>query len=78
MSSVMIDEKASSDHVEADAGFNWERYGAEPELVEAYKTIMSWTPEERSKRERTLVRKLDLMIMLPVVIMVNDSLCSEP
>ncbi|GFZ43166.1 hypothetical protein JCM24511_00885 [Saitozyma sp. JCM 24511] len=76
MSSAMIDEKASSDHVEADAGFNWERYGAEPELVEAYKTIMSWTPEERSKRERTLVRKLDLMIMLPVVIMVNDSLCS--
>ncbi|RSH92584.1 hypothetical protein EHS25_008029 [Saitozyma podzolica] len=69
MSSAIIDEKASSEHVEADVGFNWERYGSEPELVEAYKTIMSWTPEERSKRERTLVRKLDLMIMLPVVIM---------
>ena len=65
----MDDIKQEEAFVEDQSATNWERYGSDPDTVEAFKTIMAWSPDERRKHERALVRRLDLIIMLPAVIM---------
>ena len=62
-------EKGEQAFVEHELETDWTRFGSSPEIVEAYKTIMAWSPDERKARERALIRRLDLIIMIPAIFM---------
>ncbi|EIW67967.1 hypothetical protein TREMEDRAFT_32780 [Tremella mesenterica DSM 1558] len=67
-----IEEKVEVTHVESKSdidGIDWTHYGDDPDTIEAYKTIMSWSPEERAQQEKRLVRKLDVIVMAMAVLM---------
>jgi hypothetical protein len=65
-------EKAEIDVLE-DVGSNthvpYDRYGNDDASKEAFRTIQSWTPEQHSVEERRLVRRLDLIIGFPIVVL---------
>lgn len=54
---------------EAEDARDWSRYGADDASVEAYKEIVSWSPERFAVEDRKFARRLDFMIGLPILVL---------